>query len=479
MIPLITKFNSNAVLYDSLGESNKSYISMYSDKDSIYFLTDTSGTTVKYDIITEIFSSIKINLPPSSVNGYITNSIIKYNDEIYGFAGFAVKPFINDSVLYILDNTKLVQESYDRKINIIHLSSSTQIRDFILDDDMNYYVVHNGNRISKFSKDRVLQYTTTITPANSVFSPLLILPDNQIDILKIDIVREYTNNGLSSYPIILGRVQNELQTIRTGELFLARFDESIKDVTYVGLVGLTGQYIPYGDIKKINYNLTNYDYLKNSYKNTNNLTFKAILKNAYNNKDRLIVEIPIDTTLFKNESHHFTFRLDGVQGTISVFCDGREIKTIDIQKGKYIFQELLNDNISIGNTYFYNDITLEHYLKQQNYYYINNSSIKQFRLYNKALNNNEIDFLVYKGLEMKDLIVSLPCDQRNELDGIERQFKLDTTGNKSNKVNIIIKNSQITNSALQDQLKSVIIEKLKKTLPITTTVNNIEFRLSS
>ena len=457
MIPLITKFNSNAVLYDSLGESNKSYISMYSDKDSIYFLRDTSGITVRYDTITEIFTSIKINLPPPSVNGYITNSIIKYNDEIYGFAGFAVKPFINDSVLYILDNTKLVQESYDRKINIIHLSSSTQIRDFILDDDMNYYVVHNGNRISKFSIDRILQYTTTITPANSVFSPLLILPDNKIDILKIDIVREYTNNGLSSYPIILGRVQNELQTIRTGELFLARFDESIKDVTYVGLVGLTGKYIPYGDIKKVNYNLTNYDYLKNSYKNTNNLTFKAILKNAYNNKDRLIVEIPIDTTLFKNESHHFTFRLDGVQGTISVFCDGREIKTIDIQKGKYIFQELMNDNISIGNTYFYNDITLEKYLKQPNYYYINNSSIKQFRLYNKALNNNEIDFLVYKGIEMKDLIVSLPCDQRNELDGIERQFKLDTTGNKSNKVNIIIKNSQITNSALQDQLKSVII----------------------
>jgi hypothetical protein len=452
---------------------------MYGDKDSIYFLRDTSGNTIKYNITTEEFYSVKINLPLPSIIGYPVNSVIKYKDEIYGFTGFSVKSFINDSVLYILDNTKLVQESYDRKINVIHLNSSTQIRDFILDDDMNYYVVHNSNRISKFSKDRVLQYTTTITPANSVFSPLLILPDNQIDILKIDIVREYTNNGLISYPIILGRVQNELQTIRTGELFLAKFDESIKDVTYVGLVGLTGKYIPYGNTKRVNYNLTNYDYLKNTYKNTNNFTFKVILKNVYNNKNQLIVEIPIDISLFKNESHHFAFRLDGIEGKISVFCDGREIKTVDIQKGKYIFQDLLNDNISIGNTYFYNNITLEKYLKQQNYYYINNSSIKQFRLYNKALSNNEIDFLVYKGLNMKDLIISLPCNQRNELDGIERQFKLDTTGNKSNKVNIIIKNSQITNSNLQDQLKSIIIDKLKKTLPITTTINNIEFRLSS
>ena len=242
MIPLITKFNSNAVLYDSLGETSKLYISMYSDKENIYFLKDDNGTTVKYNTSTEVFSLIDINLPPPSINGTVVNSVIKYRDEIYGFNGFDTKLFINESVLYIQDNTKLVQESFDRKINVVHLSSSTQIRDFILDDDMNYYVVHNNNRISKFTKDRILLYTTTITPVNNVFSQLLILPDNKIDILKIDIVREYTNNGLSSYPIILGRVQNTLQNIRSGELFLAKFDEKTKDVSYVGLVGLTGKY---------------------------------------------------------------------------------------------------------------------------------------------------------------------------------------------------------------------------------------------
>jgi hypothetical protein len=344
---------------------------------------------------------------------------------------------------------------------------------------MNYYVVHNKNRISKFDKNRILIYTTTITSLNTAFNALLILPDNPIDILKIDIVREYTNNGLVSYPIILGRVQNELQNIRSGELFLAKFDENTKQVTYANLIGLTGNYIPYGNIKKINYNLTNYDYLKNTYKTNNILTFKAILKNVYNNKDRVIVNIPIDISLFKNESHHFAFRVDGIEGLISVFCDGKEIQTVNIQKGKYVFQDLINENISVGNTYFYNNLTLEKYLKQPNYYYINNCYIKQFKLYNKALSNNEIKFLLYRGIDMKDLIVSLPCDQRNELDGIERQFKLDTTGSKSNKINIIIKNSQITNTNLQNKLKDVIIEKLQKTLPITTTINNIEFRLSS
>jgi hypothetical protein len=473
MIPLIKKFNANAVLYDSIGDANQSYVSTYTDENYIYFLKDNIGTTIQYDVIKETNNLVEINLPKTT---NIVNSIIKYKDEIYGFSGFSVKAFDNDSVLYILDNTKLVQESYDRSSYSIHLSSSTQIRDFILDDDMNYYVVHNNNKISKFSKDRILQYTTTITPVNSNFNSLLILPDNRIDILKIDIVREYTANGLSSYPIILGRVQNKSQNIRSGELFLAKFDESIKDVSYVGLIGLTGEYIPYGNNKKVNYNLTNYDYLKNTYKNTNILNFKAILKNTFNNRDRLIVNIPIDISLFKNESHHFAFRFDGLEGKISVFCDGKEIKTVDVEKGKYIFQNILNDNISVGNTYFYNNIVLEKYLKQKNYYYTNNSYIKQFRLYNKSLTNNEIDCLIYNGIKMEDLIVSLPCDQRNELDGIEKQFKLDTTGNKSNNINIIIKNSQITNTTLQNQLKSIISEKLKKVLPITTTINNIEFR---
>jgi hypothetical protein len=101
MIPLITKFNSNAVLYDSLGETNKSYISMYSDKDSIYFLRDTSGTTIKYDTITEIVSSVRINIPSHGITGYPVNSIMKYREEIYGFTGFAVKQFINECCKYL------------------------------------------------------------------------------------------------------------------------------------------------------------------------------------------------------------------------------------------------------------------------------------------------------------------------------------------------------------------------------------------
>ena len=63
------------------------------------------------------------------------------------------KNFINESVLYIKDNNKLIQESFNRSVSAIHLSSKTGIRDFMVDENFNYYVLHNKCTISKFTKD--------------------------------------------------------------------------------------------------------------------------------------------------------------------------------------------------------------------------------------------------------------------------------------------------------------------------------------
>lgn len=471
MIPLITKFNSNVVLYDSLGSTTNNYISFTYDKNYIYFLNDTYGNITSYNTKTEELSSIKL-----SYNNPI-NSIIKYRDEIYGFEGYDAKQFVNDTVLYVKDNILLVQESFDQQIKAILLSSSTEISDFFVDDDYNYYVVHNKNTISKFSKERILQAKITITPyVSSVFNSLSVMPNDEIQILKLDYVREYTENGLSSYPIILGKIKNGSGHILSPcQLFLAKLQDNLESVSFASFIPLTANYYSYGDVNRINYNLTNYNYLKNSYTKQNKLTLKVVLQNIYNNKDKTYVEIPISTEEFISEYHHFAFRMDGIDGSITVFCDGKEIQKVYIQKGQYIFQDIFSDSINVGNTYFNNNISLPDYLNQNNYY-INNATIKQFKIYNKSLTNNEIEFHVYRGINMSDLIVSLPCDQRNELDGIERQFKLDTTGNKSNKINIIIKNSQIYNDNVQNNLKEVLLEKMKEILPITTTVNNIEFR---
>jgi len=504
MIPLLTKFNSDSVIYDSIGNSSNSYISLTYDRKFLYFLKDTTGTVIRYNGVVEEYTELP-KIYTSDTTEYIyteettdtpvnevyiktadsVHSIMKYKGSLYGFSGYDAKKFVGDTVLYIQDNNKLIQESFDRQLKLTHLSSSSYISDFFIDDDMNYYVLHNKNVISKFTKDRILIYSATITPSvSTVFNELAVMPNDEITLLKIDYVREYTNEGFKEYPILLGCIHDGTAVLKPNELFLCKLDESqtntflqnLNIVSYATFLGLTGSYYPYESPNKIKYNLTNYEYLKNRYPSKNEIVFRIVLTNVYNNHDKIDIEIPINTDSFTSEYHHFTFKLDAINGFISVFCDGREIKTVEISKGQYIFQDIFKDSFTIGKTYFHNSENLDTYLNQPNYYYINNSSIKQFKIYKRALSQSEIDYHIYRGSDMRDLVVSLPCDQRNELDGIERQFKLDTNGSKSNKINIIVKNSQVTTLKLQEEMKTIIIEKLKKILPITTTINNIEFR---
>jgi hypothetical protein len=479
MIPLITKFNSNSVLFDALGDAMNTYISMHHTSDYIYFLLNSTGDVTRYNTITEELSNFSLNYTNSIY------SVVEYNHELYGFSGYDAKKFVGDTVIYIKDNNKLVQESYDGKINITLLSSRTEIRDFFIDDNYNYYVIHGGNKISKFTKERIRVFNFgVIAYAESVFNSLSVMMNNPISLFKVDFVKEYTDAGIKSYPIILGSFTNQNPPNSANQLFLAKIDEAYigttsqnqSAVSMAATLPLTATYYSHGDRNKLNYNLTNYDYLKNGYPEKDELVFKVVLQNVYNNKDKIKVRIPISTYLFKSEWHHFAFRLNGVDGTISAFIDGKMVQTVNIQRGQYIFQDILRESFNVGATYFHNDITLQDHLNQPKYYFINNAKIKQFKVYKKALTDNEIDFHVYNNLKMEDLVVSLPCDQRNELDGIERQFKLDISGNKSNKVNIIIKNSQITNINLQNKLKEILIDKMRKVLPITSTINNIEFR---
>ena len=141
-----------------------------------------------------------------------------------------------------------------------------------------------------------------------------------------------------------------------------------------------------------------------------------------------------------------------------------------------MFQDISQDGIAVGCTGFYDNVPLFKYLKQNNHYFVDNSYMKQFKLYNAALTDNEIRFLTYNGIQMQDSILSLPSDQRNELDQIERVFKLDVPSNKSNNVNILIKNSQISDVNIQEQLKTIISNRLQQILPANVNINEITFK---
>ena len=472
----MVKFYANGAQFDSIGQINVNYKYIYYDKNYIYFLIDTTGLVYKFNTTTEETTVEKA----INNSGLTTNSIIVYNEIIYGFEGETAKIYDSETALYIKDNINLVKARLDGSASQnfggnnkqFLLKSQTGIIDYLINSDLSYIAIHGNNRVSKFDKTNTLIYTNTI-------------PD--IDYcMHIDKVHEYTAKGLEEYYVIMG-------TLSSGgnNIILTKFNDTANcadcDTTTSSITGYFSNTttLPISSDSRCNstqtnnpnfvrYNLTNYDYLRRTYPDKV-LTFKVKLKNIYNNRDILDVEIPIDKCKYTPGNHHFCLRLDSVAGTITVFVDGKVFKTVNIQPGKYIFQDIIQDSIGVGSTYFYNNIMLSKYLNQKNNYFIDGAKIKQFKLFNKSLTDDQVRFLAFNTIQMGDLIGSVPADQRNAIDSIDRQFKLSVPGNKSNSINIKIKNCNINSPIILDNLKDVIREKLKDVLPVNVNINDITF----
>ena len=476
ILPKMVKFYANGAQFDSIGQINVNYKYIYYDKNYIYFLIDTTGLVYKFNTTTEETTVEKA----INNSGLTTNSIIVYNEIIYGFEGETAKIYDSETALYIKDNINLVKARLDGSASQnfggnnkqFLLKSQTGIIDYLINSDLSYITIHGNNRVSKFDKTNTLIYTNTI-------------PD--IDYcMHIDKVHEYTAKGLEEYYVIMG-------TLSSGgnNIILTKFNDTANcadcDTTTSSITGYFSNTttLPISSDSRCNstqtnnpnfvrYNLTNYDYLRRTYPDKV-LTFKVKLKNIYNNRDILDVEIPIDKCKYTSGNHHFCLRLDSVAGTITVFVDGKVFKTVNIQPGKYIFQDIIQDSIGVGSTYFYNNIMLSKYLNQKNNYFIDGAKIKQFKLFNKSLTDDQVRFLAFNTIQMGDLIGSVPADQRNAIDSIDRQFKLSVPGNKSNSINIKIKNCNIASSTILNNLKDVIREKLKDVLPVNVNINDITF----
>lgn len=461
MLPYTAKFYSNGTIFDSVGSIYQTYKSTCILDNTLYYLRNDQ-TVDSFNIHSEEQTN---SLPLVSDYALPVNSIVKYNDNVYGFRGYNAKHFNDYSALYIENENLLVQENYDFTTRKVLLSSQTQIRDFFIDDDQNYYVIHNQTSISKFTKERRLLYTISANQLSSVFDL-----ETSPEFLAIDYVREYSSSGQREYPIVLGR-------LNTSQLFLCKLDDVNVEFNTVTTLSLSGTYYPHSDSRHVTYNLTNYNYLKNKYKDTSNkLTFKLTLKNVYNNRDVQVVELPVDISAYTVGYHHFAFRLDTIPGHITLFVDGRIHSKAVIPNADYTFQDITKDSICVGATYFYNNIPLFVKLNQPNFYMIDNCRIKQFKVYDKAVTDDDIRLLTYNNTKMSDLIASFPSGQRNEIDQIERMFSFNVPGSMSNNINVIIKDSNINNPTIQNQVKTIVREKLLKVLPVATNIKNISFK---
>lgn len=448
-IPRIHKFLASGTVFDAQGSKETYYISSCHDDKYIYFLLDNTGLVVRYDFFQETQNVIHSVISEPNIE---INSIILKDNKLYGFPGTKVANFDNNTVLYI-QNNQLITNTFNFDNKVVLLQSRSPLIDFIIKDNYDYLILHDKTKISCFNKNRILQYKLDINTISELSGTGCML-------LAIDIVSEYTNAGYKTYPIIFG--------INNTNSFFGKIDEINQTIVNVTLVDKIDNTLP----KK--FCLTNYTYLREKYLSPE-IAFRLRFKNELNNQNIIEVSLPVSTAMFSTGKHHFIFQVSTREGVVNLFVDDKLIANALLPSGQFTLQDIITDNILAGCTGFYNGDTLAKYLNQNKYYFINGAKISKFRIYNKFLDSNEIQFLLLNNEKIEDLIASIPADQRNNIETLSRLFKVQQPGRKSNNINININNSKILDKDIQNELINIINEKIEAILPVNTKINNISF----
>ena len=466
---ILYKIKSNGTVFDAdvLAEL-PSYINYINTESKIFFLLDSDDTTnnadniingnvAVYDILSESVTFTRISIPREyGVDFDIKSLGFDKFGNLIGFRGEKCLKFNDESHVFLLRNGLVVQELDDHSTRTILMSSTSIIYDFAIDSEENLYILHN-KYLSKFNSRRDLIYKTII--------------NSNLTNISVDIVREYTQDGLSQYPIVMA-IDSE------DSVYLSKINDQTRASSTISVDDVKGEFYNVCNPSTIfnYYNLTNYSlFLKNNQPKNNNLKFRLEIPNKYNNRENLSKIINVDISKLSIGKHHFAYRLDTISGNITLFLDGKKITNITFDPAEYALENTLYNTFNIGAATYLNGTIINNYIKQNGHYFCRDIIIEQPRLFNKGIDDIDIKFLNMLNLKIGELVASLPCGQRNQVEHIQRYFKWQIPGNKSNNINVRVKSNTLTNNKVNQVLKEIIRRDISNSLPASVNINDIIF----
>ena len=113
-------------------------------------------------------------------------------------------------------------------------------------------------------------------------------------------------------------------------------------------------------------------------------------------------------------------------------------------------------------------------LKQSKYYYSKDLIVRNPFIYDRAISTEEIFAIYLSTKDIDDITLSLPGGQRTSKTEIQQFFKFNRN-NSSNLIDIVVRDLNLTNSSVRDQIKTSILAEAKQFLPVGTKINNITF----
>lgn len=438
------------------------YINYFYDGYFIYFLQKKPNSTTEYIVKKvnsdnlEVIETITPNQFKSfsQFAGYYNdvNSIVVFDNKVYILPGADIKFFKPGIVYYTVNGNVLVK--HDIKLDQITplIESKSGIIDFTI-DDTSIYVLHNYKILSKYNLS--LELTAKVDFSTN-------LPNTTLE--SIDIIKQY--------PSIYSSAPKEDLVLSYRDTSNKKYLYTVSNSTTVNTGISSSTVIP--NSKSNRYNATNYNFFR-SYDSNSNIKFKLTLTNYLSSEDIIYKDIAFDYTVLDRGYHTFTYRFDPIQGNITLFVDGSLYTNLTVPPGKYAIQNILNDDFYVGTAGFYNNTDLASYLRQPGYYYSTDIKVKNLFIYDRPLRDDEILALDIYDTPINDLVLSVPAGQRNNIEEIERYFKLVPKNSSSKDINIYVKNTGITNIDMQNNIKNIILQESSAILPLGVNINDIQF----
>lgn len=370
----------------------------------------------------------------------------------------------NDGKPWVLQNGSIYTFQGTTSANIQAISATSLIEGVSIDKKNNVWVLHDFNKVSKLDNDRTLLFTSTL----SSILPLSAARYNR----SIDYISEFGTNGYDQYPIVV------TQSVSGSTLYKLNSDTGRVTSEVALLTGENLNLQTFLTSPSAYKTYTGDDFLrKTSLSNVPRLVAKASLTDIYNTSTTTqtysTYTVHHDLSGLDRGWHNFCVVLNAEQGHYSLYIDSFKVDTISLSGAKYSWSDIFESRLVAGTSPFYTKLILSEHLQQPRHYLANDIKMKNVKVYNRPLNYFEIRDHYQVLQDTFNVKWDIPIGQRNYIDTVERMFKHSLPGRKSEFVNINIKNTNITDPELINDIKAKVTERLADNLPIYCKINEL------
>lgn len=175
----------------------------------------------------------------------------------------------------------------------------------------------------------------------------------------------------------------------------------------------------------------------------------------------------IKTPYKKLNENFVSVSVDAITGVGYFFLNSETVKSFTLPIYQYVKKQLLYGDLFV----------LKNQIKTNILVYDGNDITTPF-ISDKFTDPNLIFTLpILNGkLKINDLIITLPCGMRNSVDNVEYfQSVCGSSAFKSNNINVIIKNLNISNKNILKGIENSITTSLEGVLPINNKINQVQF----